>query len=118
MGLADSKIPVCISNIAQKSLHPAFSLPYEGRLPRDIIVEENRKTCYNNGRRVTLYNHQREGESPVCGRYYIAEDDLSDELSQMIDELNRKDHPRVPPAVQIRHPHRRPHLAGWSSRRA
>ena len=32
MVLADSKIPVCISNIAQKSLHPAFSLPYEGRL--------------------------------------------------------------------------------------
>ena len=54
----------------------------------------------------------------MCGRYYIAEDDLSDELSRMIDELNRKDHPRVPPAVQIRHPHRRPHLAGRSSRRA
>lgn len=26
----------------------------------------------------------------MCGRYYIAEDDLSDELSRMIDELNRK----------------------------
>lgn len=26
----------------------------------------------------------------MCGRYYIAEDDLSDELSWMIDELNRK----------------------------
>lgn len=29
----------------------------------------------------------------VCGRYYIAEDDLSDELSRMIDELNRKKTP-------------------------
>ena len=29
----------------------------------------------------------------VCGRYYIAEDDLSDELSWMIDELNRKKTP-------------------------
>ena len=56
-------------------------------------MEEDQKTCYNNGRRVTLYNHQREGESPVCGRYYIAEDDLSDELSRMIDELNHKKTP-------------------------
>ena len=29
----------------------------------------------------------------MCGRYYIAEDDLSDELSWMIDELNRKKTP-------------------------
>ena len=29
----------------------------------------------------------------MCGRYYIAEDDLSDELSRMIDELNRKKTP-------------------------
>lgn len=29
----------------------------------------------------------------VCGRYYIAEDDLSDELSWMIDELNCKKTP-------------------------
>ena len=35
----------------------------------------------------------REGELSVCGRYYIAEDDLSDELSRMIDELNRKKTP-------------------------
>ena len=56
MGLADSKIPVCISNIAQKSLHPFFSLPYEGRLPRDIIVEEDQKTCYNSGYGITLYD--------------------------------------------------------------
>ena len=46
----------------------------------------------------------------MCGRYYIAKDDLSDELSQMIDELNRKDHPRVPPAVQICDPHRGPRV--------
>ena len=45
MGLADSTIPVCISNIAQKTLHPVFSLPYEGRLAlshsskADIVVE-------------------------------------------------------------------------------
>lgn len=56
MGLADSKIPVCMSNIAQKSLHPVFSLPYEGRLPRDIIVEENQKTCYNGGYGIRLYD--------------------------------------------------------------
>ena len=56
MGLADSTIPVCISNIAQKSLHPAFSLPYERKLPRDIIVEENQKTCYNSGYGITLYD--------------------------------------------------------------
>ena len=35
----------------------------------------------------------REGELSVCGRDYIAEDDLSDELSRMIDELNRKKTP-------------------------
>ena len=29
----------------------------------------------------------------MCGRYYIAEDDLSDELSRIIDELNRKKTP-------------------------
>ena len=29
----------------------------------------------------------------MCGRYYIAEDDLSDELGRMIDELNRKKTP-------------------------
>ena len=29
----------------------------------------------------------------MCGRYYIAKDDLSDELSRMIDELNRKKTP-------------------------
>lgn len=29
----------------------------------------------------------------MCGRYYIAEDELSDELSRMIDELNRKKTP-------------------------
>ena len=29
----------------------------------------------------------------MCGRYYIAEDDPSDELSRMIDELNRKKTP-------------------------
>ena len=29
----------------------------------------------------------------MCGRYYIAEDDLSDELSRMIDELNHKKTP-------------------------
>lgn len=56
MGLADSKIPVCISNIAQKSLQPVFSLPYERKLPRDIIVEENQKTCYNRCHGITLYD--------------------------------------------------------------
>lgn len=61
MGLAYSKIPVCIPNIAQKSLHPIFSLPYAGRHPEDIIVEENQKTCYNSGYGITLYNHQRGG---------------------------------------------------------
>ena len=55
MLLADSMIPVSISNTARKSLHPVFSLPYEGRLPRDIIVEENQKTCYNGGYGITLY---------------------------------------------------------------
>ena len=30
----------------------------------------------------------------MCGRYYIAEDDLSDELSRIIDELNRKKTPK------------------------
>ena len=40
-----------------------------------------------------LYNHQREGKSPVCGRYYIAGDDLPDELSRILDELNRKKTP-------------------------
>ena len=29
----------------------------------------------------------------MCGRYYIAQDDLSDELSRIIDELNRKKTP-------------------------
>ena len=29
----------------------------------------------------------------MCGRYYIAEEDLSDELSRIIDELNRKKTP-------------------------
>ena len=56
MGLADSKIPVRISNIAQKTLHPVFSLPYEGKLPRDNIVEENQKTCYNSCYGITLYD--------------------------------------------------------------
>ena len=55
MLLADSMIPVSISNTARKSLHPVFSLPYEGRLPRDIMVEENQKTCYNGGYGITLY---------------------------------------------------------------
>ena len=49
-------IPVSISNTARKSLHPVFSLPYEGRLPRDIIVEENQKTCYNGGYGIRLYD--------------------------------------------------------------
>lgn len=57
MGLADSTIPVCTSNIAQKSLHPAFSAPpCDGWLPRDIIVEENQKTCYNGSYGITLYD--------------------------------------------------------------
>lgn len=56
MVLADSTIPVCISNVAQKTLHHAFSLPYDERLPRDIIVEENQKTCYNGGYGITLYD--------------------------------------------------------------
>ena len=56
MLLADSMIPVSISNTARKSLHPVFSLPYEGRLPRDIIVEENQKICYNGSYGITLYD--------------------------------------------------------------
>ena len=56
MGLAYSKIPVCIPNIAQKSLHPVFSLLYAGRHPKDIIVEENQKTCYNRCHGLTLYD--------------------------------------------------------------
>ena len=50
-------IPVSISNTAQKTLHHAFSLFYEGRLPRDIIVEENLKTCYNGDYGITLRNY-------------------------------------------------------------
>lgn len=49
-------IPVSISNTAQKSLHPVFSLLYAGRHPKDIIVEENQKTCYNRCHGITLYD--------------------------------------------------------------
>lgn len=45
---------------------------------------------------------------------------LLEECRTTVRLQNRRgeDHPRVPPAVQIRHPHRRPHLAGRPSWRA
>ena len=70
MGLAYSKIPVCIPNIAQKSLHPVFSLLYAGRHPNDIIVEENQKTCYNRCHGITLYDEVHVPENSVFSRVF------------------------------------------------
>lgn len=66
MGLADSMIPVSISNTARKSLHPVFSLLYAGRHPKDIIVEENQKTCYNRCHGITLYDEVHVHEQETC----------------------------------------------------
>lgn len=50
MGLADSMIPVSISNTARKSLHSTFSAPsVTGGFRGTFIVEEDQKTCYNGG---------------------------------------------------------------------
>ena len=52
MGLADSMIPVSISNTARKSLHSTFSAPSV----TGGLVEEDQKTCYNSGYGITLYD--------------------------------------------------------------